>query len=245
MSFTRDMKSVAELLRPERGWYGAGMLALLGVNASDVAAPLFLALAIELTEAEITGGTPATPNALALVGLEATLFTIGAAVAVYLGLQVIANACRYPMLMWTAVPSHRIGQTIRRRLTNHLLRQSQSFYDRSKSGDLMAIATADIDAVRMMLGPGILVGADTLILVTLVLVVLFLLSWKLALVALLPLPVIYLVTNKLSHMEYEGFEAVQADLADMTERVRESLSGMRIIQGYGRESFDRARVESL
>jgi ATP-binding cassette subfamily B protein len=81
--------------------------------------------------------------------------------------------------------------------------------------------------------------------VTFVLLVLFALSWKLALVALIPLPLIYAVTNKLSHLEYEGFEAVQEDLSDMTERVRESYAGMRIIQGYAREEFDRSRFESF
>ncbi|MFW6058394.1 MAG: ABC transporter ATP-binding protein, partial [Persicimonas sp.] len=172
-------------------------------------------------------------------------FTLVMAVVAYLGLQLVANICRYPMLMWTAVPSHQIGQTVRRSISSRLLSQSQSFYDRAKSGNLMSIATADVNAIRMMLGPGLLVGANTLMLSTLVLAVMFALSWKLALVALIPLPLIYLVTNKLSHLEYEGFEAVQEDLSEMTERVRESYAGIRIIQGFARESFDRGRFEGF
>jgi ATP-binding cassette subfamily B protein len=245
MSLFDDIRRVAAMLRPEGRRYSMGIGALLGVNVSDVAAPLFLALAVELTEANLTGGTANTPPALRLIGLDASTFTIVSAVVVYLGLQLFANICRYPMLMWTAVPSQRIAQTVRRRITDHLLGQSQSFFDRAKSGDLMSIATADVKAVRMLLGPAILVGTDTLMLVTFVLLVLFALSWKLALVALVPLPLIYLVTNKLSHLEYEGFEAVQEDLSVMTERVRESYSGMRIIQGYAREGFDRSRFESF
>lgn len=245
MSLRRDIARVVELLQPERGKYVLGLSALLGLNVADVIAPLFLAIAIELTEADLVGGTPQTPPVLAIFGIEAVTFTLLGAVGVYLVLQLIANVLRYPMMMWTAVPSQNIAQGIRRSISAHLLAQSQSFYDRAKSGDLMSIATADVKAVRMMVGPGILVGADTLMLATLVLLVMFVLSWKLALVTLIPLPIIYLVTNKLSHLEYEGFEAVQSDLADMTERVRESYAGVRIIQGYAREAFDQSRFEGF
>ncbi len=245
MSLLPDIRRVLKLLRPERRRYTAGLTSLFVLNTADVAAPLFLALAVELTKAELTGAAAEAPPPLTLVGLDAAAFTLVMAVAVYLGLQLIANICRYPMLMWTAVPSHQIGQTVRRSIASRLLSQSQSFYDRAKSGNLMSIATADVNAIRMMLGPGLLVGADTLMLSALVLTVMFALSWKLALVALIPLPLIYLVTNKLSHLEYEGFEAVQEDLSDMTERVRESYAGIRIIQGFARESFDRARFEGF
>jgi ATP-binding cassette subfamily B protein len=245
VSLLSDIRRVFELLRPERKRYAAGLASLFVLNASDVAAPLFLALAVELTKAELSGVAAEAPPPLMLVGLDAAAFTLMMSIAAYLGLQFIANALRYPMLMWTAVPSHQIGQTVRRSISSRLLSQSQSFYDQAKSGDLMSIATADVHAIRMMLGPGILVGADTVMLSTLVLAVMFALSWKLALVALIPLPLIYLVTNKLSHLEYEGFEAVQEDLSEMTERVRESYAGIRIIQGFARESFDRGRFEDF
>ena len=245
MSLKQDIKRVAGLLRPERFRYVLGLGCLGGVNFADVAAPLFLAVAVELTESAVTGSTPSTPVPLAVVGIDAAMFGIGVAVAAYVGLQFMAAILRYPMLMWTAVPSHRITQGVRRAITAKLLSQSQPYYDRAKSGDLMSIATADVNAIRMMLGPAILVGSDTIMLVTMVLGVMFLLSWKLALVALVPLPIIYLVTNKLSHMEYEGFEDVQADLSQMTERVRESYAGIKIIQGYAREAFDRSRFEQF
>lgn len=245
MSLWPDIRRVFKLLRPEGRRYAAGLTSLLVLNVADVAAPIFLALAVELTRAELTSTPVEVPPPLAMVGLDVVAFTLVMAILVYLALQFIANACRYPMLMWTAVPSHRIGQTIRRSISSRLLSQSQAFYDRAKSGNLMSIATADVEAIRMLLGPAILVGADTLILSVLVLGVMFALSWQLALVALLPLPLIYLVTNKLSHLEFEGFQAVQEDLSVMTERVRESFAGVRIIQGFAREDFDRGRFENF
>lgn len=241
MNLKDDIHRISGLVRPERGRYGLGLLALFVVNLSDVIAPLFTALAIELTEASLTGGEALTPTPLALVGLEASEFSIVTAVVIYFVLQLMASLFRYPMLMKIAVPSHQIGQNLRRSLANRLLGQTQSWYDGKKSGDLMSIGTADIMAVRMMLGPGIMIAADTFMLVSLVLVVLVSLSWQLTLIALIPVPFIYVITNRLSHAEFKGFEAVQEDLGVMTERVRESYAGIRIIQGYAREEHDRKR----
>ncbi|MEZ4458625.1 MAG: ABC transporter ATP-binding protein [bacterium] len=241
MNLLDDITKIRALVRPEARKYVLGLTSLFIINLSDVIAPLFLAMAIELTESSLTGSVPNTPTPLALAGLESASFTMVGAIAVYLVLQFIAAIFRYPMLMYIAAPSHQIGQTLRRRLAGHLLQQSQSWYDGRKSGDLMSIGTADVMAVRMMLGPGIMVGADTIMLVSMVLTVLFALSWKLALIALIPVPFIYFITNKLSHAEFKGFEAVQEDLGWMTERARESYAGVRIIQGYAREEYDRQR----
>ncbi len=245
MSIGRDVRKVWGLVHPERWSYALGLSALFLVNVADAFSPVFMAVAIDLTDAALSGKEPATPKVLEMMGFSASSFTIVTALACYLGLLAVANLSRYPMLMYTAVPSHRIGQTVRNRLAGHLLKLSQPFYDRSKSGDLMSLATSDVQAVRMMVGPGILVGSDVAMIVSLTLLVMFGLSWQLTLVALIPLPLIAIVTNVLSHMEYERFEAVQEDIADVTERARESYSGVRIIQGYAREGFDRSRFEGF
>jgi len=205
MAIRTDIQRIRALLRPERSQYAIGLLSLLFVNACDVIAPLFLAVAIDITEASLTGGEPATPALLAAIGIRASTLSVVAAALLYMSLALAANLFRYPMLMFTAVPSHRIGQPVRNRLTGHMLRLSRPYYDRAKSGDLMSLATNDVNAVRMMLGPGILVGPDTIFIVSLVLVVLFSLSWQLTLIALIPLPIIGLITNWLSHAEYDRF----------------------------------------
>ena len=240
-SLAGDLRRVRELLRPQARRYALGLGSLTVVNVSDVIAPLFLAISVDLTVASLGGPDPTTPGLLRAVGLDAATMTIAGAAIAYLALHILANAARYPMLMFIAVPSHDIGQGLRNALTQHFLRLSRPFYDRSRSGDLMSLATNDIHAARMMLGPGILVGADALLVIASVIVVLLSLSWKLTLIAMAPLPIIGLVTNVLSHAEYNRFEAVQEDLASLTERARESYAGIRIIQGFAREVFDRAR----
>lgn len=237
-----DLRSFWALVRPQRWKYLAGLTALFVVNLTDVLSPVFLAVAIDLTEAELTGNAPRTTPILELLGAETAQFSLLGALVLYLVLQTCANAFRYPMLMYVAVPSHEAGQGVRRRLVDHLLKLGRPFFDRARSGDLMTLATNDVNAVRMAIGPGVLVGADTLFIVCLVLIVLFGLSWKLTLIAMIPLPIIALVTNKLSHAEHNRFRDVQDDLGKLTERVRESYVGIRIIQGFAREGYDRARM---
>ena len=244
MSFWKDLPRVMRLLKGERVNYALGLLALWVVNFSDVLAPLFLAVAVDLMAASLGGSQPKLPAVMDYIGLTPEQFSISTAVAGFFALQLTANIARYPMLVMTSIPSHRIGQRVRNELVGRLLSLSRSFFDRSKSGDLMALQTNDIIAVRMMLGPGILVGMDTLMLVSLVIAVMFALSWKLALLALLPMPLIAIVTNKLSHAEYERSEAVQNDIGRLTEQVRESYAGIRILQGYAREGYDRERFRA-
>ncbi len=238
-----DVRRFLALLHPQRWRYTVGLLCLFGVNFADVISPVFMAVAIDLTEAALTGSEARTPVLLELVGLSSSDFGLSMALVLYLSLQVLANALRYPMLMNTAVPSHQLGNDARNALVGHLLKLARPFYDRARSGDLMSLQTNDINAVRMALGPGVLVGSDTLMILVLVILVLLGLSWELTLIALLPLPFIGWITNKLSHAEYKTFEAVQEDLGWLTERVRESYAGIRIVQGYAREGFDRARFE--
>ncbi len=237
-----DLRSFWALIHPERWKYFVGLLSLFLVNAADVLSPVFMAVAIDLTEAQLTGNAARTTPILAMMGLETTDFTLTLTLVLYMAFQVAANAFRYPMLMYVAVPSHEVGQSVRRRLVDHLLKLGRPFFDKARSGDLMTLATNDVNAVRMAVGPGVLVGMDTLFIVTSVLVVLFALSWKLTLIAMIPLPIIAFVTNKLSHAEHVRFRDVQDDLGKLTERVRESYAGIRIIQGYAREDHDRARM---
>jgi ATP-binding cassette subfamily B protein len=229
------------LLRPERKHYAVGLLSLLAVNLADVAGPLFIALAVDIVASRwgVSGpgaaAGPGAPPLLRLLRLEPAHFTLMGAIAGYLALQIVANLCRYPMLVEVSIPSHRVGQTLRNRLVDHLLRLARPFYDRSKTGDLMSIATADVGAVRMFCGPGTMLLADTAMLMVFVLTVMFGLSVPLTLAALVPLPLIALFTNRVSHAEFNRFGAMQADLAKLTERARESYAGIRILQGYARE----------
>jgi ATP-binding cassette subfamily B protein len=234
-------RRLVQLLRPERGRYAFGLLSLLAVNLTDVLAPLFLAVAIDRVAAASTGQPAAVPRLLGWLGLTGATRSVGAAIAAYVAIALVSNLFRYPMLMNVSVPSHRVVQGVRRALVEHLLRLARPFYDRSRTGDLMSLATSDTQALRMALGPGVLLLIDTVLLVGLVLGTMATLSVPLTLAALLPLPAIALFTHRFSHAEFARFGAVQEDLARLTERARETYAGIRVLQGFAREDFERAR----
>lgn len=236
-----DLARMIARMGPEAANYALCFVALLLVDVTDVGAPVFLALAVDTAEAQIRGTPLADPPWLSAFGLNARDFGLAGSIAAYLVFQLIANVFRYPMVMYSALPSQRIAVGLRRQLVEHLLRLPQSFYDRAKSGDIMSVATSDINAVRMFYGPGVLVAVDTFMVVATALALMLSMSWQATLIVLLPMPIVALVTNALSHAEYKRFEAVQDDLGRLTERVRESYSGIRILQGYARERFDRLR----
>jgi len=244
MMIPQDIPRMLAPLRPQALNYVLGLLSLLIVNMSDVLAPLFLAVAVDIVAADLAGTVVRTPAILGFFGVDGSSLTMTGAVLTYLGLSFTANVFRYPMMMRIAAPSHQVAQGVRNRLVDHLLRLSRGFYDRASSGDLMSRATADVNAVRMFYGPGIMVLMDTIFLVVLVLVSMFVMSWQLTLVTMIPLPLIAIITNKLSHAEYVRYNEVQQDLSGLTERARESFAGISIIQGYAREDYDRARFNA-
>lgn len=236
----KDLRRVLALIAPERTRYALGLFSLWVVNASATLAPVFLAVGVEITAADHRNTSPETPPLLSLLGLQTSSFSLSSSLLLFLSLHLLANAARYPMLMYVAVPSQKIVQSLRNTLVQKLLSLPRSFYDTAKSGDIMSRATSDVLAIRMMLGPGILIGIDTIFIVSMVLSVLFIMSWKLTLITLIPLPIIGYITNKLSHAEYNRHEAVQEDLSNLTEFTRERFAGIRIIQGYARAASERA-----
>ncbi len=244
MSFIHDIRTILQLVRPHWVGYATGLASLLTVNVADVLAPLFMAVAVDIASATLAGGDPPdAPALLRALGVDSTVLTVGAAIGVFLGLHVLANLMRYPMTVNVAGSSHLIGQTLRNRIVQHLMRLSRPYYDHARSGDLMSLGTNDISAIRMMLGPGILVGSDTFLLITFVILVLLSMSPTLTAITVIPLPFIAWLTNRLSRREYERFEEVQKDVGELTERARESFAGIRVVQGYGVEAEDAARFE--
>ncbi|MEN6527293.1 MAG: ABC transporter ATP-binding protein [Candidatus Polarisedimenticolia bacterium] len=235
-----DIARFASLLAPEKGRYARGLAALAAVDLMEVASPLVVAVAIDLLAGGARRGAGA-PQVLSWLGLRPETWTFGGALALYLVLALVSNLLRYPMLTQVSIPSHRIGQRLRNDIARRLLRLSRPFYDRAPSGGLMSIATADVQAVRMFLGIGLLLLVDTALLLTLVLAAMFALSPALALASIAPLPLIALFTNRFSRAEFDRFGAVQEDLARLTDRARESFAGIRVVQGYAREETMIAR----
>src|SRR5690606_32224460 len=153
---------------------------------------------------------------------------IGIAVAVY-GMR----------FLWRVTLFHssfHLAETMRRRLYHHLTRLSPGFYHEHRTGDLMARATNDISAIEMTAGDGVLSGIDGLVTGLLVIVIMLFMSWPLTLVALLPFPFMAWYFMILGKQLHAGFRDAQERFSDLNDRVQESLSGIRMIRAFGRET---------
>jgi ATP-binding cassette, subfamily B, multidrug efflux pump len=146
--------------------------------------------------------------------------------------------------------SREIEFDLRNDLFTHLERLSYSFYQRTRTGDIMARATNDLNAVRMLAGPGIMYTANTLVFTAGALVFMLSISPRLTLFAFLPLPVVSIVVQYFGRKIHERFERIQAMFSDISARAQENFSGARLIRAYVQEqaeidSFERENAEYI
>jgi ATP-binding cassette subfamily B multidrug efflux pump len=133
---------------------------------------------------------------------------------------------------------------LRNDLFAHLERLSYSYYQRNRTGDIMARATNDLNAVRNLLGPAIMYSANTIVFTALAVPYMFKISPKLTMYAFLPLPVTSIVIQYLGRRIHERFERIQAMFSDISARAQENFSGARVIRAYVQEQAEIAAFES-
>ncbi|MDP9148125.1 MAG: ABC transporter ATP-binding protein/permease [Acidobacteriota bacterium] len=124
---------------------------------------------------------------------------------------------------------------IRNDLLDRLLLLEPEFYVRNRTGELMSRATNDLNAVRMVLGPGIMYSATTLVTMMMAIALMFKLSPSLALWVLIPVPVVAVVVRHFGKVIHDLYEKIQASLAALSVKVQENLSGVRVIRAYAQE----------
>ncbi|WP_432402044.1 ABC transporter ATP-binding protein [Wukongibacter sp. M2B1] len=132
--------------------------------------------------------------------------------------------------------SRNIEFHIRNDIFNHLEKLSQSYFNKHKTGDLMAHATNDVNAVRMAIGPGLLMIIDAVVLITLVLYnMISNIDLRLTLTAIIPFPLIILQGFVISKFMRQRFKDKQEAFAKMTDMVQESFSGIRVVKAFIQE----------
>ncbi len=132
---------------------------------------------------------------------------------------------------------------LRNDLFAHLERLSYSYYQRNRTGDIMARATNDLNAVRNLLGPAIMYSANTIVFTALAVSYMFKISPKLTMYAFLPLPVASIVIQYFGRQIHERFERIQAMFSDISARAQENFSGARVIRAYVQEKAEIAAFE--
>ena len=132
--------------------------------------------------------------------------------------------------------AQRVERTLRDDLYRHLLALSASFYNERKTGDLMAHATNDIEAVSRACGFGVLTIADPLFMIPVTVTIMVTIDPRLTLYALIPLPILTLFMLTFGKVIHHRFEAVQATFSSLMEKVREHVAGVRVIKSFVQES---------
>ena len=141
------------------------------------------------------------------------------------------------------VVSRRVEVQLKQDLFDKLIDLPFAFHDKSRSGDVVSRLTSDVEAVRMVLGPGLMYTLGAVTIIPISLVILFQLQPTLALVMVAPMFAMGLTMKLLSPRLERYSTAVQESAADISHRAQENFAGVRIVQGYGREDQQAALFE--
>src|SRR5438132_11230170 len=134
---------------------------------------------------------------------------------------------------------------IRNDLYAHLVTLAPEYYARTRTGDIMARATNDLSAVRMMLGPGVMYWFETSLTFVLAIVIMTSVDWRLTLFALLPAPAVSFAVVFFGRRIHARFERIQEMFSDISSRVQENLSGVRMVRAFVQEKAEMRRFEEL
>ncbi|HXZ31905.1 MAG TPA: ABC transporter ATP-binding protein [Terriglobales bacterium] len=140
--------------------------------------------------------------------------------------------------------SREIEFDLRNDLFRHLEKLSYSYYQRTRTGDIMARATNDLNAVRMLLGPAIMYSANTIVFTAGALAFMLSISPKLTMYAFLPLPIVSITIQYFGRQIHERFEKIQAMFSEISARAQENFSGARVIRAYVQEEAEIAAFEA-
>lgn len=167
-------------------------------------------------------------------------------VALILAVAVVSYVMRVIWRISLFGASYALANRLRQDIYRHLTRQSPRFFQRHKTGDLMARATNDIQAVEMTAGEAVLAlfdGALTGLLVLTVMVTQI--SWQLTLIALLPWPVVGYFMWRFGQELHASFHLAQARFSDLNDKTQESISGVRLIRAFGREAVEDEQFNAI
>ncbi|ENY5167316.1 ATP-binding cassette domain-containing protein [Vibrio parahaemolyticus] len=167
-----------------------------------------------------------------LLGLIVLLFTI--------------YGCRILWRIWLFGASWELGTILRNRLYRHLSTQPPRFFERYKTGDLMARGTNDVRNIVMTAGEGVLTAADSVITGIAVLIIMVTqVSWKLTVMALLPMPFLALIIFFIVRILHQRFRVAQEAFSLMSDMTQESLNGVRMLRAFGLENQEQQRFEDV
>jgi ATP-binding cassette subfamily B protein len=224
----RDLRPLFAYMRRYRWGYVWGTLSCIATNAAAVQFPRVLGWAVDKLQKGQADHRMILLFASLLVGISVTK-----------GIFLYAQR-------WILIGiSREIEFDVRNDLFSHLEKQDSGFYQRYRTGDVMARMTNDLNAVRMLLGPALMYSANTVFFTIFALYFLLHLSPWLTLVALAPMPLASILVQYLGHRIHDRFERIQASFSEISSQAQENYSGARLIRAFAREESQIGLFEKL
>ena len=249
MSGWKEMKSLVPYVLRYKGMTALGLITLALMGLVGALPQLIIGMITDLLQG--------SPQALSTLNgfsrsLLSPLFSIYApfsrhALGIYCVILVAVMLAKGFFSFWTRWILIGVSREIEYDLRNDLLARlvllEPEFYVRNRTGDLMSRATNDLNAVRMVLGPGIMYSATTIS--TMVLAIFFMLKLSPALTAwvLIPVPIVAIVTRYFGQIIHQLSEQIQAALGVLSTRAQENLTGVRVIRAYAQEKQEVAKFD--
>ncbi len=224
----RDLRPLFVYMRRYRWGYLWGTLSCIATNAAAVQFPRVLGWAIDKLQKHQADH-------------KAILLFAGLLIAISLVKGIFLYAQRWILIGI----SREIEFDIRNDLFSHLEKQDSGFYQRYRTGDVMARMVNDLNAVRMLLGPALMYSANTVFFTIFALYFLLHLSPWLTLVALAPMPLASILVQYLGHRIHDRFERIQASFSEISSQAQENYSGARLIRAFAREDSQIGLFETL
>lgn len=224
----RELLKLKKYLMKYRFHYLFGIVALIIIDLLQLIVPRVLKRAIDGLATGLAG-----VSELGFYFLIIMLLALGIAIGRFFWRYLLIGSSR------------KIERLLRTDLYGHLLTLDFSYFDTHKTGDLMAHAVNDINAVRMALGFGFIILIDVFILGVASLLMMINISPQLTMYALIPFPLIAFFSTKFGRLIHHRFEKVQEAFALLTERVRENLSGIRVVKLFAQEKAEIDKFNGL
>ena len=231
-SLIRQLRLLLPYLAGHRGALLLGAFFVVLANLSGLAIPWYIGGIVDGLKAATAEGGTLSEGAL----LRQALLLVA--------LAVVSGIGRFAMRWLMIGASRRVEFELRNDFFEHLLTLEPDFFQRTPVGDLMSRATNDLNAVRMMLGPGIMYTLNIIVTLVIALSLMVAIDGKLTLIGLLPLPLLSLLIWLISGRLHRGFEAIQEHFSRITSRVQENFSGIRVVKAFSREEAETERFQS-
>jgi ATP-binding cassette subfamily B protein len=224
----RTFDTILPYLKKSYAQIAGGIVMLILVDVVQLITPKVMQYAIDSIQDRSIGERGLAYIALIIIGLSLAVMIL----RYFWRILIIGN-------------SHRIEQGLRQDFYNHLLRLSQNFFNKSKTGDLMAYATNDLNAVRMLFGMGLIAAMDIVLMTIASFSFMVSIDLRLTLLAVIPLPILSITIGYFGKKLHKRFALVQASFAAMSGKIQESISGIRIVKAFGQEQSELKKIDEV